>query len=83
MHEVETLVMDQIRAAGQAVKNPKAVVMVGGFSQNAYLRDRIREVAAILNVEVLQSPNGYTLHIRRAAPMLTLVVGLLSFEERS
>lgn len=60
MHEVNKLVMDQVRAARQAMmKNPKAIVIVGGFGQNAYLRDCIRELVASSNIEVLQSPNGY------------------------
>ena len=59
MHEVNKLVMDQVRATSQAVKAPKAVVLVGGSGQNAYLRDCLREVLASSNIEVLQCPNGY------------------------
>lgn len=59
VHEVNKLVMDQVRATSQAVKKPKAVVMVGGFGQNAYLRDCLREVLASSAIEVLQCPNGY------------------------
>lgn len=53
--EILKLVMNQIKATSTSVK---AVLMVGGFGQNAYLRDRIRAEVAPLNVEVMQSPNG-------------------------
>lgn len=54
--EVLKLVMGQINAS----KNPiKAVLMVGGFGQNAYLRDCIRQFVASKGIEVMQSPNGY------------------------
>lgn len=36
----------------------KAVLMVGGFSQSVYLRDRIRQSLAGRGIEVMQSPNG-------------------------
>lgn len=40
-----------------ATKNPvKAVLLVGGFGQSAYLRERIR--SAVGGIEVMQSPNG-------------------------
>lgn len=84
VHEVNKLVMDQVRAATQAVKTPKAVVMVGGFGQNAYLRDCLREVLASSAIEVLQCPNGYVpISNKRVALMLTSPVGLLLFEELS
>lgn len=52
--EVLSLVAGQIKAAKRHVK---AVILVGGFGQNAYLRDAIREEVKSSNVEVLQSPN--------------------------
>lgn len=52
--EVLRLVVGQIKAAKGHVK---AVILVGGFGQNAYLRDAIREEVKSSNVEVLQSPN--------------------------
>lgn len=52
---VLNLVTDQIKAAKRHVK---AVILVGGFGQNAYLRDAIREEVKSSGVEVLQSPNG-------------------------
>ena len=52
--EVLRLVTNQIDAAKRPVK---AVVLVGGFGQNAYLRDAIRHKVKSNNVEVLQSPN--------------------------
>ena len=55
--EVLRLINGQIEATMKATMKPvKAVLLVGGFGQNAYLRDRISE--AIGNVEVMQSPNG-------------------------
>ena len=56
--EVLNLVTGQIKAAKRHVK---AVLLVGGFGQNAYLRDAIREEVKSSNVEVLQSPNRYIL----------------------
>lgn len=49
------LVKGQIEATNTQVK---AVLMVGGFGQNAYLRERIREAIKGDNIEVMQSPNG-------------------------
>ncbi len=49
------LVRGQIKATNTQVK---AVLMVGGFGQNAYLRERIREEIKGDNIEVMQSPNG-------------------------
>ena len=48
------LVTGQIKAAKRQVK---AVILVGGFGQSAYLRDAIREEIKSSNVDVLQSPN--------------------------
>ena len=45
----------------QARRTPKAIVIVGGFGQNAYLRDRIRAAVAKSKIEALQSPNGCVL----------------------
>ena len=53
VQEVLLLIEGQIKAVKMPVK---AVLLVGGFGQNAYLRDRIRQ--KIGNVEVMQSPNG-------------------------
>ncbi|KAI4286825.1 MAG: hypothetical protein L6R35_003918 [Caloplaca aegaea] len=55
IEEVIQLVNDQIDATKAQVK---AVLMVGGFSQSVYLRDRIRQSLASRNIEVMQSPNG-------------------------
>lgn len=51
---VLNLVTDQIKATKRHVK---AVILVGGFGQNAYLRDAIREEVKSSGAEVLQSPN--------------------------
>ena len=53
--EILGLVKGQIQATKTTVK---AVLMVGGFGQNAYLRDRIREAIKGDKIEVMQSPNG-------------------------
>ena len=54
VQEVIALVLGQITTAKKVVK---AVLLVGGFGQSAYLRDRIRQAIGN-NVEVMQSPNG-------------------------
>ena len=48
------LIMGQIEATLRPVK---AVLLVGGFGQNGYLRDRIRQEIG-KDLEVMQSPNG-------------------------
>ncbi|MDI1491919.1 MAG: hypothetical protein OHK93_003130 [Ramalina farinacea] len=53
--EVLDLIDQQIKITNLRA-DVKAVLLVGGFGQNAYLRDRIR--AAIGGIEVMQSPNG-------------------------
>lgn len=53
IHEVISLIKGQIESTILPVK---AVLLVGGFGQNAYLRDRIRQAVGS-NVEVMQSPN--------------------------
>ena len=55
VREILGLVKGQIKATKTTVK---AVLMVGGFGQNAYLRERIREEIKGDNIEVMQSPNG-------------------------
>lgn len=56
IQEVTNLVKGQIEASCRSIK---AVLMVGGFGQNAYLRDCIRQSLARSNIEIMQSPNGY------------------------
>lgn len=53
--EVITLVKGQVRATKKKVK---AIILVGGFGQSAYLRDSIRDAVEDSAIEVLQSPNG-------------------------
>ncbi|KAL8786640.1 MAG: hypothetical protein Q9213_002669 [Squamulea squamosa] len=53
--EVVALINGQIKATKLPVK---AVLMVGGFSRNVYLRESIRQAVASRNIEVLQSPNA-------------------------
>ena len=74
VEEVVTLVKGQIVATNKKVK---AVLMVGGFGQSAYLRDAVR--AAIgMNIEVMQPPNGWTAVVRGA-----LMKGLSQIEPDS
>ncbi|KAI9836586.1 MAG: hypothetical protein M1819_001218 [Sarea resinae] len=60
--EVLSLVQGQIEASRAT---PKAVLLVGGFGQSAYLRDRIRAMVGA-DMEVLQSPNAWTAIVRGA-----------------
>ncbi|MCJ1471604.1 hypothetical protein MMC13_000244 [Lambiella insularis] len=63
VQEVIELVQDQIR---QCQKPVKAILLVGGFGQSAYLRDRLRQTLKTSDVEVMQSPNGWTAVVRGA-----------------
>ena len=60
--EVVALVRGQIAATNKKVKT---VLMVGGFGQNAYLRESIR-AAIDSGIEVMQPPNGWTAVVRGA-----------------
>ena len=62
VQEVITLVKGQIASTGKKVK---AVLLVGGFGQNAFLRESIR-AAIDSNIEVMQPPNGWTAVVRGA-----------------
>ena len=53
--EIVSLVLGQITATKNSVK---AVLLVGGFGQNTFLRDSIRQAVSPLGIEVMQSPNG-------------------------
>lgn len=53
--EVIALIMGQIAATRASVK---AILLVGGFGQNAYLRNRVRRAVGPKGIEVMQSPNG-------------------------
>lgn len=71
VQEVITLVEGQIASTGKQVK---AVLLVGGFGQNAYLRETIR-ASIHPNIEVMQPPNGWTAVVRGA-----LMKGLAQLE---
>lgn len=62
VQDVVTLVKGQIASTGKKVK---AVLMVGGFGQNAYLRETIR-ASIDPSIEVMQPPNGWTAVVRGA-----------------
>ncbi len=65
LNEVTKLVIDQIKASESKVS---AVLLVGGFSQNQYVRNEIsNEIKALsASTEVIQSPNGWTAVVRGA-----------------
>lgn len=71
VQEIVALVQGQIAATGKTVN---AVLMVGGFGQNAYLRETIR-ASIDPNIEVMQPPNGWTAVVRGA-----LMKGLAQLE---
>jgi len=54
--EVLALVVAQIKAAKVPVK---AVLLVGGFGDNAYLRDSIQQEVHPYGVKVMQTQNGH------------------------
>ena len=60
--EVLTLVRGQIASTNKSVK---AVLLVGGFGQSAYLRETIR-ASISPSIEVMQPPNGWTAVVRGA-----------------
>lgn len=62
VEEVVSLMRGQICATNKKVK---AVLMVGGFGQNAYLRETIR-ASIDPSIEVMQPPNGWTAVVRGA-----------------
>ena len=53
--EIIALIKGQVRATKTEVK---AVLLVGGFGQSAYLRDSVRKAVASSSIEVMQSPSG-------------------------
>ncbi|MCJ1388771.1 hypothetical protein MMC18_001621 [Xylographa bjoerkii] len=61
--EIIALVQGQIRATKATVK---AVLVVGGFGQSSYLRDRIRDAVEGSDIEVIKCPNGWTAIVRGA-----------------
>lgn len=62
MKDIICLIKEQISMADEKVA---AVVLVGGFGQNAYLRSRVREVI-VSRVRVLQPENGVTAVVKGA-----------------
>lgn len=57
-------VKGQIKASK---KNIRAVLLVGGFGQNNYLKERLR--GSLSGIEVLQPPNAWTAIVRGAVMM--------------
>jgi hypothetical protein len=64
IHKIILFVQDQIRLSGGEAK---AVLLVGGFGQNTYLKERLRE--SLPTIEVLQPPNAWTAIVRGAVMM--------------
>lgn len=52
------LVMDQIAASEAADAKVKAVLMVGGFGENTYLNERLRQALIDRNVGVWKTANA-------------------------
>ncbi|PMD40386.1 actin-like ATPase domain-containing protein [Hyaloscypha variabilis F] len=59
------LVNDQIRATSMPIR---AVLLVGGFGQNNYLKERLR-ISLRSTVQILQPPNAWTAVVRGAVMM--------------
>ena len=59
------LVNDQIRATSRPIR---AVLLVGGFGQNNYLKERLRTSLSSA-VQILQPPNAWTAVLRGAVMM--------------
>lgn len=64
MTEIIDLVKGQIKSTDS---KPKAVLLVGGFGQNNYLKQRLR--SSLKGVEVLQPPNAWAAIMRGAVMM--------------
>jgi hypothetical protein len=64
IYKIIRFVQEQIRLSGGKAKS---VLLVGGFGQNTYLKERLRE--ALPNIEVLQPPNAWTAIVRGAVMM--------------
>jgi len=62
--EIIKLVQKQIKATSTEIRS---LLLVGGFGQNNYLKDRLR--ASLKGVEVLQPPNAWTSIVRGAVMM--------------
>jgi sugar (pentulose or hexulose) kinase len=63
--KVIDLVRGQMMATNKAIR---AVLLVGGFGQNNYLKERLR-AALGRTVDVLQPPNAWTAVVRGAVMM--------------
>lgn len=63
LNEVVRLFTQQIDSSTSLVSR---VVLVGGFGENAYLRDSIRKEVRNRGIEVIQSPNAWTAVVRGA-----------------
>ncbi|KAF4626038.1 hypothetical protein G7Y89_g12118 [Cudoniella acicularis] len=64
INKIVVLVKDQIKASNRLIR---AVLLVGGFGQNTYLKERLR--TSVNGVEVLQPPNAWTAIVRGAVMM--------------
>lgn len=64
IHKIISFVQEQIRLSGGKAKS---VLLVGGFGQNTYMKERLRE--SLPNIEILQPPNAWTAIVRGAVMM--------------
>lgn len=71
--QVIKLVKDQIKATNVKIK---AVLLVGGFGQNSYLKQRLRSALGD-NVEVMQPPHAWTAVVRGA-----VMKGLANYDNK-
>jgi molecular chaperone DnaK (HSP70) len=62
VEEIIQLVKDQIKATKKTIK---AVLLVGGFGQNSYLKERLQGTLS-KETEITQPPNGWTAVVRGA-----------------
>jgi len=62
VEEIIQLVKDQIKATKKTIK---AVLLVGGFGQSSYLKERLQGTLS-KETEITQPPNGWTAVVRGA-----------------
>lgn len=62
---VISMITNLVKKQIKQTKNPKAVLVVGGFGQSAYLRKSIQQVVG-RDIEVISPANGWTAVVRGA-----------------
>ncbi|KAL8971527.1 MAG: hypothetical protein Q9183_001011 [Haloplaca sp. 2 TL-2023] len=66
MKQISSLVTKQIVDTTKAGSKVKAIVMVGGFGENVYLRKRLLDLVREQGIEVWRAPEGWTAVVRGA-----------------